>query len=184
MNYQENGVIKMGFWGDRNNMNGKLEEIINIIHEDNKDIWISQLPLQEKGKYGSLQLMLSAKPSENSLEKLREMYSINLFQSEYETNDYKYLMVIEPLRFAYEEDWHHSSITGDVKPLSKEIIANRWDFDGYFYVTDAFNSYRKIAVIPFKRNTGFDSGHNLHKPEAEILVKNIVKRLNNGELFE
>lgn len=174
----------MGFWGDRNGMNGKLDEILYIIAEDNKDLRVSVLPLQKNGKYGSPQLMVSEKPSEKSLEKIREMYSVHLFQNDEETDGYKYLMVIEPLRFAYEEDWHISSLTGDVIPLAKEVVSNKWDFDGYFYITDAFNSYRKIAVIPFKRNNDIDSGHNLHITEAEALVKSIVKKLNNGELFE
>ena len=162
------------FWGDH--MNGKLIELLDLINEDNPEIIVSVLPLQEKGKYGSPQLLLSEKPSEECLEKMREMYRIRFFQNDDGGDTYKYLMTIETLRFSYEEGWHWDG------GLSKEVTANKWDFDGYFYVTDATNSYSRIAIVPFRRNSGFDSGHNLSKPEALKLVKAIVKRLNNGDL--
>lgn len=42
-NYNKNGAIKMGFWGDRNYLNGKLDEILKLIHEDNEDIVIFKI---------------------------------------------------------------------------------------------------------------------------------------------
>ena len=174
----------MGFWGDRNYLNGKLDEILKLINEDNEDIFICMLPLQEKGKYGSPQLLLSEKPSENCLDTIREMYRIRLFQNDDGGDDYKYLMTIETLRFAFEEDWHWVGGRTDEFPLSKAVTGNSWDFDGYFYITDEFNDYRRIAVIPFKTNEGFESGHNLHRNDALRLTKNIIKQLNNGELLK
>ena len=171
----------MRFWGDGNNLNGKLEEILDLIHKDG-DIVVCMLPLQEKGKYGSPQLLLSEKPSDNCLNKIRESYRIRLFQNDDNADDYKYLMTIETLRFNFEEDWQFD-IGNRHSSLPKLITGNKWDFDGYFYITDEFNSYCRIAIIPFKRNTGIDSGHNLYRDDALRLVKSIVKRLNNGELL-
>ena len=168
------------FWG--NHVNGKLIELIRLIHDYDQDIMIKTLPLQENGKYGSPQLLLTSKPSDECLEKIREMYRINLFQNDDNTEDYKYLMTIEPLRFAYEREWHYPG-KHDSDKLPRSITHNKWDFDGYFYITDALDSYRRIAIIPYKSNTDFDSGHNLHKSEALALVKNIVRLLNNGELL-
>lgn len=173
----------MDFWGDGNYLNGKLEEILDLINKDDGDIVVCMLPLQEKGKYGSPQLLLSEKPSDNCLNKIRESYRIRLFQNDDGGDDYKYLMTIETLRFNFEEDWHFGGFSGTDNSLSKSVTHNRWDFDGYFYITDEFNSYRRIAIIPFKRNTGIDSGHNLYRDDALRLVKSIVKRLNNGELL-
>lgn len=102
-----------------------------------------------------------------------------MFQNDDNNDDYKYLMTIQALRFAFEEAYHFQGY-GDDEPLSKSVTGNHWDFDGYFYITDELNSYRKIAIIPFKVYDGFDSGYNLHRDEALILVKNIVNQLNNG----
>ena len=33
-NYNKNGAIKMDFWGDGNYLNGKLEEILDLINKD------------------------------------------------------------------------------------------------------------------------------------------------------
>lgn len=159
-------------------MNGKLIRIMDTLSKDNSECMIKVLPLNEKGKYGSPQLLLSEKPSKECLDKIREEYSVHIFAATDVEDDYKYLMIIEPLRFAYEREWHWG---GD---LPKTITHNKWDFDGYFYVTDALNEYSRIVIVPYKSNTGFDSGDNLHEPEAERLVKAIVKRLNNGELFQ
>lgn len=170
------------FWGD--NISGRIIELVDIIWEDNSEILIRELPLQENGKYGSPQLLLSEKPSDDCLDKLREMYHIRLFQNDDVNDDYKYLMTVETLRFSFEEDWHLDGVRKDeIQSLSKEVLNNQWDFDGYFYITDELNSYRKIAVIPFKQSTGFGSGFNLERSQALKLVKNIVKKLNNGELL-
>ena len=172
----------MGFWGDRNNLNGKLEEIIDLILSDNEELFVKMLPIQEKDKYGSPLLMLSDKPSEKCLDGIREMYRIRFFQNDNDSDNYKYLMAVETLRFAFEEDWHLSFGRTDEFPLSKAVTGNSWDLDGYFYITDGLDSYRRLLVIPFKRNEDFDSGHNLHRSDALKLTKNIVKKLNNGEL--
>ena len=164
------------FWGDH--VDGKLTKILETIHEDNKECWVKVLPLNENGKYGSPQLLLSEKPSKDCLDRIREEYSVRIFQSEDSEDCYNYLMVIETLRFAYERVWH---VSGDIP---KTVTHNKWDFDGYFYVTDALNEYSRIVIVPYKSNTDFDSGDNLHEPEAERLVKAIVMRLNNGELFQ
>ena len=174
----------MDFWEEMNFMDGRIHRIVKLIHEDNEEIYIKSLPTQEHKKYGSPQLLLSQKPSENCLDKLREMYRIRIFQNDDGGDDYKYLMTIETLRFAFEEDWHWTGGRTDEFPLSKEVTGNSWDFDGYFYITDEFNDYRRIAVIPFKTNEGFESGHNLHRNDALRLTKNIIKQLNNGELLK
>jgi len=170
------------FWGDH--VSGRIIELTDIIWEDNSEICIRELPLQENGKYGSPQLLLSEKPSDDCLEKLREMYRIRFFKNDDVNDDYKYLMTVETLRFSFEEDWHWNGVRNDkIQSLSKEILNNQWDFDGYFYITDELNSYRKLAVIPFKQSTDLDSGFNLERSQALTLVKNIVKKLNDGEFI-
>lgn len=166
------------FWGDH--VKGKMIDIIDLIHEDNSDNAIKVLPTLENGQYGSAQLLLESKPSNECLNKLKEFYQVRIFKDENNT-DYKYLMNIETLRYAYEEGWHWGNKDG----INKDITHNRYDYDGYFYVTDTFNEYRRIAIIPFSVHAyELDGGYNLAKEEALIMVKTIVKQLNNGEIFK
>ena len=160
-------------------MDGKLMELADLIFKDKDDIIIKELPLQKNGRYGSPQLLLTEKPSDECLEKLREMYEIRLFRNDDCNDGYKYLMTISTLRYAYEENWHIRD------NLSRDVSGNSWDFDGYFYVTDAHDSYRRIAIIPYSMHAGtFDGGHNSSKSEALAMVKQFVKRLNNGDFYD
>ena len=172
------------FWG--NHIEGKLKEIMDSIWADNQDNTIKVLPVLEKEKYGSPQLLLNEKPSEDCLNKLNETYHIRLFRNDDNDDEYKYLMTIETLRFAYEHDWHHNGYYGQSEmPLSKEVTNNKWDFDGYYYITDSMNCDRRIAIIPYSDRAGeFDGGPNMPKFKALSMVKCIVKRLNNNSLFE
>ena len=144
---------------------------------------IKTLPLLENGKYGSPQLMISEKPSEECLDKIRELYRVRFFQNDETEDEYKYLMTIETLRFSFEEGSHWNGYGGEM-PLSKEVTGNQWDFDGYFYVTDATNSYERIVIVPFRNSDGFDSSHNVSRHEALMIIKSIVKQLNEGTLVE
>lgn len=164
------------FWG--NHIKGKLIDIMDLIHEDNPDNMIKILPTLEKGEYGSPQLLLESKPSNECLDKLKEFYQVRIFKDE-DNTDYKYLMSIEALRYAYEEDWHWGNKDG----ITRDITHNSYDYDGYFYITDAFNEYRRIAIIPFSVYA-YESGggDNMAKEEALSMVKSIVKQLNDGVL--
>ena len=164
------------FWG--NHVKGKLIDIMDLIHEDNPDNMNKVLPTFEKGEYGSAQLLLESKPSNECLDKLKEFYQVRIFKDE-DNTDYKYLMSIEALRYAYEEGWHWGNKDG----ITRDITHNRYDYDGYFYITDAFNEYRRIAIIPFSVHAyEFDGGDNMAKEEALSMVKSIVKQLNDGDL--
>ena len=171
------------FWGDH--VEGKLKEILDLIGDDNPDNMICVLPVMEKDSYGSPQLLLHEKPSQECLDKINELYRVRIFQNDDADDEYKYLMTISTLRFAYEQEWHLTGYNGESEiPLSKEVTHNKWDFDGYYYVTDSENDYRRIAIIPYSdRAYEFDGGDNISKHEALGLVKAIVRRLNNGELL-
>jgi hypothetical protein len=166
------------YWGDH--VHGRLnDDILTLISDDNPDNMVKVLPTLKKGQYGSPQLLLSYKPSNECLDKLKELYRVRIFKAE-DSTDYKYLMSIETLRFAFMEGWHFRNNDG----ITREVTGNRWDYDGYFYITDSLNSYRRIAIIPFAMNAyKVDGGDNMSKEEALSLVKNIVKRLNNNELI-
>lgn len=168
------------FWG--NHIEGKLKEILDLICDDNPDNRISVLPVMEKDSYGSPQLLLQEKPSKECLDKIGELYRVRIFQNDDSDDEYKYLMTISTLRFAYEHDWHWAG-HGAPEPLSKKVTHNKWDFDGYYYITDQENDYRRIAIIPYSDHAyEFDGGPNISKFEALNIVKSITRRLNNGDL--
>lgn len=170
-------MSSIDFWGDH--VDGKLMDILKLIGDDNPDIQCKVLPALEKGIYGSPQVLLSDKPSSECLDKIKELYKVRIFTDE-DNTDYRYLMSIETLRYNYEQGWHFKETTD-----LKDILHNRWDFDGYFYITDSFNSRRRIAIIPFSSNAyEFGGGDNISKGEALIFVKSIVKQLNNGEIID
>ena len=165
------------FWGDH--VEGRLIDIFELINKDNPDNMVKVLPTLDKGEYGSLQLLLSDKPSGDCLDSIKELYAVRIFKAE-DSTDYNYLMSIETLRFAFEEGEHWRNDDG----ITREITGNIWDYDGYFYITDSLNSYRRIAIIPFAMNAyEVDGGDNMSKEEALSLVKRWVKQLNQGEMF-
>ena len=171
------------FWG--NHIHGKIVDFMDLISKDNEDIMIKVLPFLEKDHYGSPQFLMSDKPSEECIKQIEELYSIKFFRNDNAEDDYKYLVTLETLRYAYEREWHWTGgrVNSDV-PLSRDVTGNKWDFDGYFFVTDKFNDYRRIAIIPYSRNAySLDGGYNLSEPEALEITKAIVRRLNNGDLI-
>jgi len=162
------------FWGDH--MNGKLMELLKLIGDDDPDIVIKVLPLN--GKYASPQLLLSGRPSDDCFEKMKEFYRVRLFDNVGGEDDYKYLMIIETLQYSYEKEFH---LGGSVP---KHVTHNKWDFDGYYFITDTFDDYRRIAIIPFSDHAGeLGGGSNISEHQALNLVKAIVKQLNNGGLL-
>lgn len=171
------------FWG--NYIEGKLKEILDHIGDDNPDNRICVLPVMEKDSYGSPQLLLQEKPSQECLDKIKELYRVRIFQNDDSDDEYKYLMTISTLRFAYEREWHYAGYYGQSEiPLSKKVTHNKWDFDGYYYVTDQENDYRRIAIIPYSDHAyECDGGPNISKFEALRIVKAIVRRLNSGDLL-
>ena len=178
----DGGLKKMfgKFWGDH--MNGKLIELMRLISDDNEDIMIKTLPFLKKDNYGSPQFLMSDKPSEKCIKQIEELYSIKFFRNDNAEDEYKYLVTLETLQYAYEQESHWT--ISNKTPLSKNVTGNKWDFDGYFYITDKLNDYRRIAVIPYSANAySLDGGYNLSEPEALEITKAIVKRLNNGDLI-
>ena len=167
------------YWGDH--VEGKLIDIIELISKYDKNISIEVLQAQEKGEYGVAQLLITDKPPNECIETISEFYKVDFYTKDNndDTGEYKYLMLIEPLRFSYEEDWHYGG------GIDKRITHNKWDFDGYYYITDSMNDYRRLCIIPYSDHAyEFDGGPNISKHEALKLVKSIVNGLNNNTLIK
>ena len=166
------------FWGELSY--GRINVIAKILFEDNENNTVKQLPLQENGEYGTLMLLTTEKLSEKCLDKLAEDYIVGMYDytnGRQGQTEYNYLLILEPLRYTFVKTYHFAD-----DALDKHTCGNRWDFEGYFYITDEYNSFAKIAIIPFTTSSGIESSHNLSEPEALEIVKKITKRLNDGAL--